>query len=623
MVNPNINTASLKALGSSFSRTFGARLADVVNVKDFGARGNALADDTVAIQSAVDAAFGPRSAPNGPNNRHLNKRLYFPAGKYLIGAPIVFYGINGGYVFGDGMGATYIQNTVNGVSFQGQGSITSKDTNGNGILTITSVSSGALLVGSIISGGSLRAGTVICNFLTGTGGVGTYLISGVNQPVVGPHAISGTQASVFYLNGVGYSEFSNMYLKNGGNNGTCFNWDWDKVSPQGGTVIMCRQMAFDTSGGFGARIGYTGFQQDQSTFLDCYYAGSGQNGIGIATYNNNAINNSVIGGNFIDLSIAIFTDGNFGGAIDLIHGVGFQVNAQDIWLQGGAMTPITISGCETESANFFRNDQTANIVNITSCAQRNENPTVFCNSAGITNITSCAVTQGKVTSGIPLSIKNSQFQNTAWLSSFNFHQGPGTQVGYVNLEGLIIGDWGLSLGRVIRNEIFTPNGIRQINLEASSLADPTLLYTSLNIVFNGYANNLDTSTHGWSVSIGSPAVFTFPNSWPHKFLANQALTFTTTGALPTGLSQGVTYYVRATGLGTSTFQVSTSPGGAAVNTSGSQSGVHSMYIPRIMAVGDVVWKNNVVAGGSPGWICTTAGSIIDTAVMKALPNVAA
>lgn len=40
------------------------------------------------------------------------------------------------------------------------------------------------------------------------------------------------------------------------------------------------------------------------------------------------------------------------------------------------------------------------------------------------------------------------------------------------------------------------------------------------------------------------------------------------------------------------------------------------------AVGDKVWKSNAAAGGSPGWVCTTAGAG-GTAVFKAMANLAA
>src|SRR5262249_10669441 len=64
----------------------------------------------------------------------------------------------------------------------------------------------------------------------------------------------------------------------------------------------------------------------------------------------------------------------------------------------------------------------------------------------------------------------------------------------------------------------------------------------------------------------------------HKLNAGDQVMFTTTGALPTGLSANTTYYVISAGLNQSTgkFEVSTSDKGSAVKTSGSQSGTQKL-----------------------------------------------
>jgi hypothetical protein len=77
-----------------------------------------------------------------------------------------------------------------------------------------------------------------------------------------------------------------------------------------------------------------------------------------------------------------------------------------------------------------------------------------------------------------------------------------------------------------------------------------------------------------TVTIASPAVVSLAT---HGFLAGQAIKFSTTGALPTGIVAGTTYYVISTGLAAGTFQFAASPGGTAINTTGTQSGVHSVY----------------------------------------------
>lgn len=74
-----------------------------------------------------------------------------------------------------------------------------------------------------------------------------------------------------------------------------------------------------------------------------------------------------------------------------------------------------------------------------------------------------------------------------------------------------------------------------------------------------------------TITIASPGVFTVPTT---ALPAGTSVVLTTTGALPTGLTAGVTYYVlNPSGL---TFQLSTSPTGSAITTSGTQSGTHTV-----------------------------------------------
>lgn len=93
----------------------------------------------------------------------------------------------------------------------------------------------------------------------------------------------------------------------------------------------------------------------------------------------------------------------------------------------------------------------------------------------------------------------------------------------------------------------------------------------------------------FTVTIASPGVFT---DVAHGLTTNDTVKFTTTGALPTGLTAGTTYHVIAAGLTADAFEVSATQGGAAINTSGSQSGVHSV-LPTLGKNGSglAIWKN--------------------------------
>ena len=92
-------------------------------------------------------------------------------------------------------------------------------------------------------------------------------------------------------------------------------------------------------------------------------------------------------------------------------------------------------------------------------------------------------------------------------------------------------------------------------------------------ITEAYAGTQTTAIGTFTVTIASPAVFTRTG---HELQADDTIVPTTTGALPTGLTAGTTYYVISAGLTANDFQVSTTKGGSAVNTSGTQSGTHSL-----------------------------------------------
>jgi hypothetical protein len=80
-----------------------------------------------------------------------------------------------------------------------------------------------------------------------------------------------------------------------------------------------------------------------------------------------------------------------------------------------------------------------------------------------------------------------------------------------------------------------------------------------------------------TITIASPGVVTL-NS--HGLAADTRVVLKTTGALPTGLSANTTYFVR--NPTTNAFNLAASAGGTVINTSGSQSGTHTLSSEIIM-----------------------------------------
>lgn len=73
-----------------------------------------------------------------------------------------------------------------------------------------------------------------------------------------------------------------------------------------------------------------------------------------------------------------------------------------------------------------------------------------------------------------------------------------------------------------------------------------------------------------TMTIASPCVVTWTG---HGLRANHPFKAVTTGALATGIVSGTTYYIKY--IDANTFNLSATPGGANINTSGSQSGTHT------------------------------------------------
>lgn len=116
----------------------------------------------------------------------------------------------------------------------------------------------------------------------------------------------------------------------------------------------------------------------------------------------------------------------------------------------------------------------------------------------------------------------------------------------------------------------------------------------------------DNNPVTFTVTIASPGVFTAPADYLP--VNGQQMTLTTTGALPTGLTAGtVSYFV--VNASANTWQLSLTSGGAAINTSVSQSGVHTAHVSS-KAIASAALATPFKAGYTMVVYNGTAGSLV-------------
>lgn len=117
-----------------------------------------------------------------------------------------------------------------------------------------------------------------------------------------------------------------------------------------------------------------------------------------------------------------------------------------------------------------------------------------------------------------------------------------------------------------------------INASGSASAVGTVTLANFSLKSPQGASFANSVTQSGTVTItnASPAVITYT---AHGLVANTKIYFTTTSALPTGLTAYQIYYVLGSTITTNTFEVSATPGGTAINTSSAGSGTQTATVP--------------------------------------------
>lgn len=163
------------------------------------------------------------------------------------------------------------------------------------------------------------------------------------------HVTAGQPAVV--TNGCARSKFDGISFKG-------FDLNWDKThGPNSGNALQSNTFqdcyfygTSTSSGGYGLRIGQGDYMGSENTILNCSFANA-WNGLEVLNYN--ALQNTVIGGNFSSCKFAgVFM---LAGSVDVLH-AGFQADAASQWATGGADvvlvnsagTRCSVQGCRSE-----------------------------------------------------------------------------------------------------------------------------------------------------------------------------------------------------------------------------------------------------------------------------------
>ena len=159
---------------------------------------------------------------------------------------------------------------------------------------------------------------------------------------------------------------------------------------------------------------------------------------------------------------------------------------------------------------------------------------------------------------------------SAVVAAYQIQTGPATQVPYFGwgAGGWGLGSWGNGLSTTTNIRLWSAN-----NWGEDLIFGPrggSIYYWDATNGLSTRGVNVNTLGGVVTLTIASPCVITLSNI----FAEGTAIKLSTTGALPTGLTAGTTYYL--INVDGATANLSATLTGTAINTSGSQSGVHSI-----------------------------------------------